>query len=119
VLVRYGLLIALGFLAISLSAFARVFFRLPSYFLHTLAVLLLGTASIYYYLLHIQNKKPAFFVQFYLLSIVFKFLFYIIYLVFIIHEDPPEAMGNAVFFIITYILFTAVEVGFLLHRINR
>jgi hypothetical protein len=28
-------------------------------------------------------------------------------------------MGNAVFFIITYILFTAVEVGFLLHRINR
>lgn len=63
-------------------------------------------------------ESPDLFVRMYLFMMALKLLAFGAFVVVIILLDKPAAKGNIVFFIITYILFTALEVGFLYKRIS-
>jgi len=56
-----------------------------------------------------QNLIPA-----YLLSITVKILLSCVFVIVLIVNDRPSANHNIVFFLIGYVIFTAVEVIFLL-----
>lgn len=91
--------------------------QLPSFFYQTITILLFGTITIFAYLYRIN--KPDFFVQLYLLSMAVKFLAYGAYNLMVILKDRDGAAANVVFFMILYIVFTALEIAFLYRKISR
>jgi hypothetical protein len=91
--------------------------ELPSFFYQTLLFLIFGTGLIYAYLY--RSGKPGFFVQLYLLTMAVKILAYGAYNFIVILEDPAGAVRNVVWFLILYLSFTALEVGFLYGKISR
>ena len=89
----------------------------PSFIYPTSVLLALATVMIYRYLYN-QND-PQFFVKLYLISMVFKLLVYCGYVFTIVVLDKPGAFPNVVFFLCVYVVFTALEVMFLYHKISR
>ena len=88
----------------------------PSYFWITLAFLNLSTVLIFLYLIRAPGNA---FVQLYLLTMVIKLLAYCTYNIVIILRDRENAGINVGFFLITYLLFTTLELAFLYRRIDR
>lgn len=91
---------------------------LPSFFFQTIILLFLGAAGIYYYLVDIKNDKPKYFAQLYLLTLFVKLIAYGAYILFVLLKSPHQAAANAGVFMVTYVLFTALEVGFLYQKIT-
>jgi hypothetical protein len=89
----------------------------PSFLYPTLFLLFFGTALIYRYLYKLNN--PGFFVQLYLLLMVIKLIVYLAYNVFMVLKDKQGAGTNVVFFLITYFVFTVLEIVFLHHHVNK
>lgn len=87
----------------------------PSFINETVILLALSTGGIYAYLI----KKPAYFIQLYLLTMVVKLLAFATYTFLIVLYDQKGAGLNVVFFMISYFLFTALEVIFLYRRITK
>jgi hypothetical protein len=85
----------------------------PSYAIETSLVLAVFTVVIYRYLFRLE--KPETFVMMYLLSMTVKLIAYGVYVVVMIVDDKPGANANVLFFLILYVILTALEVGFL-HR---
>jgi hypothetical protein len=92
-------------------------FSKPSFFFQTLIFLVFSTGLLFIYLF--KANKPDFFLQLYLLSMTVKLLAYCAYCLLVILKDKPGAIGNIVFFMVCYAGFTALEIGFLYHKINR
>ena len=90
---------------------------LPSFFYPTLLFLIFGTGLIFVYLY--RSGKAGYFVQLYLLTMVIKFVAYGIYNFIVILEDKAGAASNVVWFLILYMSFTALEIGFLHRKIAR
>lgn len=112
--------ISLLLTAIILGAFTwlasqRGLFPQPSFFLTTLIFLTFGTGLIFIYLY--KATKPDFFILLYLLTMVLKLLAYCGYNLVIILKDKAGAIPNVVLFMVTYFVFTALEIGFLYRRI--
>jgi hypothetical protein len=91
-------------------------FDRPSYFNATLVLLLLTTGVIYVYL-H-RAMKPEFFLNLYLLTMVIKVIAYCAYNLVIIMRDRQAAVTNVGFFMVTYIVFTGIEIAFLHRKIS-
>jgi hypothetical protein len=91
-------------------------FEFPSFFLKTLIFLVFTTSVIFVYLY--KANKPTFFLQLYLMTMVLKLLAYLGYNFIMILNDRASAVGNVVFFMVTYFLFTVVEIVFLYHKIS-
>jgi drug/metabolite transporter (DMT)-like permease len=109
--------IALGVASLMILAVKLAWLEyLPSYFAQSLAVLTIFTLVIYRYLDRVND--PGTFVQLYLLSMAVKLLAYGAYVVLMIDDDKAGANRNAIFFLILYVVFTAVEVAFLHHKIS-
>jgi hypothetical protein len=89
---------------------------MPSYYLQSLIILSIFTIVIYRYLDRL--KSPEIFVQIYLLSMAVKLLAYGAYVVLMIMEDKPGANKNVLFFLVLYVIFTALEVVFLYRKIT-
>lgn len=87
----------------------------PTFLIETCVFLFLSTVLIFYYLI---RRGHGAFVQLYLLTMVIKLLAYGGYNIFMILEDRPNAGLNVGFFMITYILFTTIELVFLYRRIS-
>jgi hypothetical protein len=109
------LLTAVAIAAVVLLAASSGYFIKPSFFLKTLVLLTFSTAVIYVYLY--KASKPEFFLQLYLLTMVVKLLAYCAYNLVMILKDKPAAVGNVIFFMVTYFLFTLLEIGFLYRKI--
>jgi hypothetical protein len=114
--------IALFFSAIllaggTLTGVAEGIFPEPSFFLQTLIFLVFSTGLLFVYLF--KANKPDFFLQLYLLSMTVKLLAYCVYCLIVILDDRDGAVSNMVFFMACYFIFTALEIGFLYHKINR
>ena len=88
--------------------------ELPSYFFETLVFVALTTMVLYSYLNMMPPGRQ--FVQFYLLTMILKLLGYGAFAFVIIILDRPGAAANALFFIITYMAFTALETIFLYRK---
>ena len=93
--------------------------ELPTYFYQSAFLLFVSTTALYYYLLKIKEVRPNFFVQFYLISIMLKLVAYGTYLGVITWHDTEHAAINIVFFLVIYVFYTALEVGFLWWKISR
>jgi hypothetical protein len=87
----------------------------PSYYLQSLILLSTFTLVIYRYLDRL--KSPEMFVQIYLLSMAVKLLGYGAYVVMMIVGDKAGANKNVLFFLVLYLIFTALEVIFLYRKI--
>ncbi|MBS1951929.1 MAG: hypothetical protein OJF59_001366 [Cytophagales bacterium] len=74
-----------------------------------------ATWGIYFFMTRTSSENL---VKNYLLSIVLKLLAGGIFILAIIFIDKPHAEANAIFFMVAYLLFTGLEVGFLLKRFN-
>lgn len=86
-------------------------FPKPSFFVKTLIFLSAITIIIYVYLYRVN--KPDFFLQLYLLTMVFKLVAYCVYNYIMITRDRAGAINNVIFFMVTYFIFTILEIGFL------
>jgi hypothetical protein len=92
---------------------------LPGYFYQTLIFLFVSTAGLYRFLLRTKQQRPDFFVQFYLATMAVKLIAYGVYAFLMVRNQPEQATGNIVFFMIVYFLFTFIEIGFLYREVNR
>lgn len=92
---------------------------LPSYFYETLILLLIGTVGLYFYLVDIKKERSEFFVQLYIATLFAKILAYGAYVLFMVWDDKAQAGDNALFFMVTYFLFTVVEIIFLYVKVSR
>jgi hypothetical protein len=110
-------LLSLSILAIVYLGDRHGFFITPSYSLEVILYIAGSTAGVYY----LVQKKPEaiLFTQTYLLSIVLKMLTGSIFILVIIFADRQHAFGNATLFLISYGLFTSVEIAFLYKTVNR
>ena len=90
---------------------------LPSFFYQTILFLLFATFVVFRYLYRIE--KPEFFVRFYLLTMALKFVAYGAFNLIVILEDRKGAAQNVAFFLLTYLVFTILEVVFLYRKISR
>jgi hypothetical protein len=89
----------------------------PSLTGEVLIFLLIGTLINFRYLNRITS--PELFVRMYLFMMALRLLAFGAFVVTIILLDKAGAKGNIVFFIITYLVFTGLEVGFLYRKIER
>jgi hypothetical protein len=83
-------------------------------------IILYGALSSFvaYFLLQKQEKAMQF-TQFYLLSVVAKLLTGCIFILVLILADRKGAFANALLFIISYFVFTVIEVVFLFRKVNK
>lgn len=91
----------------------------PTWYYETISFLYVSTAGLYFFLVRTKQHQPDNFVQSYLLTLVVKLLVYGAYVFTIVLIDEEGAFVNAGFFMITYIIFTALEIGFLYRRVNQ
>ena len=85
----------------------------PSFSIEIVSVLALLTLALFYYLLKIQKSNSQKFVQSYMLSITVKMLVGCVMILVIIFMDRESAIANSLLFILSYFLFTGVEIFFL------
>lgn len=85
----------------------------PTFSVQSTLTLAIFTVVIYRYLARLNDA--AIFVQIYLLSMAIKLIAYGVYVVLMILEDKAGANANVLFFLLLYVVFTALEVTFL-HR---
>jgi hypothetical protein len=113
-----GLLVAALVISGSVLAGVRLDWiaHAPSRFVEILIFLFLSTFILYTYLY--RAAPGANFAQLYLLTVVLKLLGYAGFGFIIIWTDREGAAYNSAFFIITYIVFTALEVAFLYRKIT-
>lgn len=89
-------------------------FRQPSYLYEILAFSALTAVILFAFLYRIT--KPGIFIQLYLLSMVVKMLASGIFIFIITLNDRAGASSNVAIFLLFYIIFTGIEVGFLYHE---
>jgi hypothetical protein len=90
---------------------------LPSFYLHSLCFLLLS--SVLSFSILRKAGSPSNFLRLYLLSTTLKLILYSIYNLVTIYLDRAAASANVLFFMVTYLIFTALETVFLYREISR
>jgi hypothetical protein len=96
-----------------LAIWAGVFlgwWSFPSFWKEIIFFLFIITVIITNYLFKLRKKQPLAFAQFYLLSITLKIIAGLAFVFFLIWKAPGEVRANVGLFIISYMLFTGVEV---------
>ncbi len=94
---------------------AQGWWALPLFWREIIFFVFFITAVIGYNLIKLRQKQLAF-VQFYLLSITLKLVAGLAFIFFIVWKTPVEAKGSAALFIVAYLTFTLLEVGFLIKK---
>lgn len=86
----------------------------PSYTLLIVLALFFITSFIYNYIARFATMGPEAITRFYLFSIVLKLIAGCSLISVLVITDREGAFGNTVLFLVGYILFTSVEIVFLL-----
>lgn len=89
---------------------------MPSFSKEIILVMALLTAILFFYLRMMRVRQPDIFSMFYLLSIAIKLMAGLSFIGYVVWTDKASAAGNALLFVVSYFLFTSVEVFFLLER---
>jgi len=92
---------------------------LPSFLIPILALLALGTVFIFYRLRRIPHTHTDKFTTAYLTSIVLKLLLGSAFLLLVVLADAKSAFENASVFLAGYLVFTGLEVLFLMREKNK
>ncbi len=112
-----GLSLAAVFLVLILwgGAFLN-WWLFPSFWKEIVFFLFFITLILTNYLFKLRKKQPQVFVQFYLLSITLKMVAGLGFVFLLVWKAPTEVRGNVGLFIISYVLFTGLEVIFLMRQ---
>lgn len=111
------LLSASIFLAVK-AGVSNFWFDLPSFTNEIIALLAISHVGMYSIITRQLGQRPEDFVKIYLGSTVLRILFFGLFIFVIIRIDPVSASRNAVLFLITYFLFTGLEVVALYAAVN-
>jgi len=120
-------LLRFAILTVMLSAFIAISviwgstagsFIIPSYCYEIIFFLGLSTLGLFGFTVRRINIAAADFVRIYLGATVLRILFFGGFIFTVIFLDPPGAQGNAILFLVSYFLFTILEVIVLLNEIN-
>jgi hypothetical protein len=103
-----ALTIAIGFGALQFTS--------PSFLKLILSALSITTWFVYFFM---ERVSSEIFIRNYLLTIVIKLLAGGIFIFALIYADLENAESNALTFMISYFLFTGLEVGFLFKKFNQ
>ncbi len=90
-------------------------FANPSFLILILSALAITTWLVYFF---IQRANREDFIRNYLLTIVVKLLAGGIFIFTLLYIDKPGSAANAILFMVAYLLFTGLEVGFLFKRLS-
>jgi hypothetical protein len=110
------ILFAVLFLLIVYAGSKIGFYPLPSYTFVIIPYMSLMTCGVF--ILVQKQQSQLLFSQAYIASIVFKILTGLGVILVLIRLDPGGANANAALFIVSYIVFTGVEVLSLLKHLN-
>jgi hypothetical protein len=110
-------LATVGISAAVLKGAGQDTFPEPSFFTVTLLLLFVFTALSF--VLLYKAKEPSAFLQSYLLTTTVKLLGYGGYILIIIFSDRGGATANVLFFMLTYLVFTVLEIVFLYRKFSR
>lgn len=91
----------------------------PLFFFQTTGLLFISTVGLYKVLVDMKRDRPEYFVQIYLATLGIKLIAYAAYLVFMVKRQPEMAVENVVFFMIGYVIFTALETVFLYRFVQQ
>ncbi len=91
--------------------------RLPSFLYESTWLAAFLTTIIFVYLY--RQANPSLFVQLYLLSMAVKLIACVAYCLLMILQDRPGGGANITYFLVAYILFTALEIALLYRKISR
>lgn len=106
--------VSLAFIFIPILAKAQHWIgEVPTYSIEITSILAILTVIIFFFLANIQKESPQKFVQSYMLSITLKMLIGCALILILIFVDREGAIPNAMLFILSYFLFTGVEIFFL------
>jgi hypothetical protein len=113
------LLVATTALLVALFLMQRshLLIQLPSFGWQITLFLSVSTLVVCWYVL--KFHKQGFTIQAVMGSVLLKLAGSLAFLLLIVLKDPVGAVPNAVFFMIGYVLFTALELAFLYPRISR
>lgn len=92
-------------------------FPLPSHSIEIVAITIFISAYLYRMLTKLTS--PQVFVNIYLLTIAMKLVFFSVLLFVLRFLEPQYLIPNAVFLLVAYVLFTALEVAVLFRKVNR
>ena len=118
-MIRFLISLSLGTVLLLLAIWGGTFldwWLFPSFWKEIVFFLFFITLILTNYLFKLRQKQPQVFVQFYLLSITLKMVAGLGFVIYLIWKAPTEVRGNVGLFIITYLLFTGLEVIFLMRR---
>ena len=111
------ILLAAGLAALLLGAVytgaSQRWFTYPSFSKETIAFLCLSHIVLYVFLVRHLDQRPEDFVKLYLGSTVIRILFFGLFVFVIIRLDRNSGSGNALVFLLSYFLYTGLEVGML------
>jgi len=112
------LLLSAGIILALQTGVSHAWFAQPSFASEIVALLAISHAGLYAIITRQLGQRPEDFVKIYLGSTVLRILFFGLFIFVIIKIDPVSASRNAVLFLLTYFLFTALEVGALYVAVN-
>ncbi len=104
------ILLAVALFGLVEAGVARGWFLRPTFELEILIFLVSAHLVLYSVITRQLNQRPENFVKVYLGSTVLRILFFGIFVFAIIKLDPPSGTQNALLFLISYFLFTSLEV---------
>jgi hypothetical protein len=99
-----------------LVSYVTVQYTAPSFLFLIVTVLASATFLVYFFMLRTSGEN---FIKNYLLTIVIKLLAGGLFIGAVIFADIEGAEQNAITFMISYLLFTMLEVGFLFGKFNK
>lgn len=89
---------------------------IPSFLYESTWLVAFITSVIVVYLY--RANKPGVFVQLYLLSMAVKLLAALAFCILMVLDDPAGSVVNVVYFLLIYLLFTALEIAVLYRKIS-
>lgn len=116
--VALAVLLALAAFSFIETGVALEWFHRPSYEREILIFLTVAHLVLYSVIRRQIIHRPEAFVKVYLGTTVLRILFFGIFVFMIIRLDPAASRQNALFFLISYFLFTGLEVAALYIKIN-
>jgi hypothetical protein len=102
--------------ALNLMHHAGWIAQTPSFLYETTWFVAFTTTVLFIYLY--RSAKPSLFVQLYLLSMAVKLVACFAFNLLMILDDKAGAVRNVLYFLVVYVLFTALEIVFLYRRIS-
>lgn len=93
-------------------------FDVPSFSTEIVVFLALSNVFLYWFTMRKMGEKSEDFVKIYLSTTVLRILFFGAFIFAVIFLDRPGAPKNALFFLICYFLFTAMEVWAIFHELR-